>query len=63
MDSKRLRKQKMVTEAAAVIQDFAIVMVIASVMALIFYKIKQPMVIGYIAAGMQKRTPTLTAAK
>jgi monovalent cation:H+ antiporter-2, CPA2 family len=52
MNSKRLRKQKMVTEAAAVIQDFAIVMVIASVMALIFYKIKQPMVIGYIAAGM-----------
>lgn len=42
----------MVTEAAAVIQDFAIVMVIASVMALVFYKIKQPMVIGYIAAGM-----------
>lgn len=27
-------------------------MVIAYVMALIFYKIKQPMVIGYIAAGM-----------
>jgi CPA2 family monovalent cation:H+ antiporter-2 len=27
-------------------------MVIASVMALIFYKIKQPMVVGYIAAGM-----------
>ncbi len=42
----------MVTEAAQLIQDFAIVMVIASVMALIFYKIKQPMVIGYIAAGM-----------
>jgi CPA2 family monovalent cation:H+ antiporter-2 len=42
----------MVTEAAAVIQDFAIIMVIASVMALVFYKIKQPMVIGYIAAGM-----------
>lgn len=42
----------MVAEAAQVIQDFAIVMVIASVMALVFYKIKQPMVIGYIAAGM-----------
>ena len=42
----------MVTEAAQVIQDFAIVMVVASVMALVFYKIKQPMVIGYIAAGM-----------
>ena len=42
----------MVTEATAVIQDFAIIMVIASVMALVFYKIKQPMVIGYIAAGM-----------
>ncbi|WP_415280909.1 cation:proton antiporter [Candidatus Nitrososphaera sp. FF02] len=40
------------TEAAAVIQDFAIIMVIASVMALVFYKIKQPMVIGYIVAGM-----------
>ncbi|AIC16155.1 cation:proton antiporter [Nitrososphaera viennensis] len=42
----------MAAEAAQVIQDFAIVMVIASVMALVFYKIKQPMVIGYIAAGM-----------
>lgn len=42
----------MVTEVANVIQDFAIVMIIASVMALTFYKIKQPMVIGYIAAGM-----------
>ena len=35
-----------------VIQDFAIIMVVASVMALISYRLKQPMVIGYIAAGM-----------
>jgi CPA2 family monovalent cation:H+ antiporter-2 len=38
--------------AAQVIQDFAIIMVVASVMALVSYKLKQPMVIGYIAAGM-----------
>jgi CPA2 family monovalent cation:H+ antiporter-2 len=35
-----------------VIQDFAIIMVVASVMALISYRLKQPMVIGYIVAGM-----------
>src|SRR5215813_4231603 len=33
-------------------QDFAVIMVIASIMALISYKLKQPMVIGYIIAGM-----------
>jgi CPA2 family monovalent cation:H+ antiporter-2 len=32
-------------------QDFAIVMFITSVIAFIFYKIKQPRVIGHIAAG------------
>jgi len=40
------------TIAAQVIQDFAIVMVVASVMAVVSYKLKQPMVIGYIGAGM-----------
>jgi CPA2 family monovalent cation:H+ antiporter-2 len=35
-----------------VVQDFAIIMVVASVMALISYRLKQPMVIGYIVAGM-----------
>jgi monovalent cation:H+ antiporter-2, CPA2 family len=39
-------------EATQVIQDFAIIMVVASIMALISYKLKQPMVIGYIGAGM-----------
>jgi CPA2 family monovalent cation:H+ antiporter-2 len=38
--------------ATQVIQDFAIIMVIASVMALVSYRLKQPLVIGYIAAGM-----------
>jgi CPA2 family monovalent cation:H+ antiporter-2 len=41
-----------VIEVTQVIQDFAIIMIIASVMALISYKLKQPMLIGYIAAGM-----------
>lgn len=42
----------MAVESSQVIQDFAIIMMIASVMALISYKLKQPLVIGYIAAGM-----------
>ena len=39
-------------EVGQIVQDFTIIMVIASVMALISYKLKQPMVIGYIIAGM-----------
>lgn len=35
-----------------IIQDFAVIMVIASVMALISYKLKQPMIMAYIIAGM-----------
>ncbi len=35
-----------------VITDLAIVMVIASVVAFIFYKLKQPLVIGYLIAGI-----------
>src|SRR5215467_14919899 len=42
----------MVIEIAQVIQDFAIIMVVASIMALISYKLKQPLVIGYIIAGV-----------
>ena len=42
----------MAIEATQVIQDFAIIMIVASVMALISYKLKQTMVIGYIGAGM-----------
>src|ERR671926_537981 len=39
-------------EVGQLVQDFTIIMIIASVMALISYKLKQPMVIGYIVAGM-----------
>jgi monovalent cation:H+ antiporter-2, CPA2 family len=42
----------MVIEIAQVVQDFAIIMILASVMALISYKLKQPLVIGYIIAGI-----------
>jgi CPA2 family monovalent cation:H+ antiporter-2 len=38
--------------ATQVIQDFAIIMVIASAMALISHRLKQPLIIGYIGAGM-----------
>jgi monovalent cation:H+ antiporter-2, CPA2 family len=34
------------------VRDFAVIMIVASVMALISHKLKQPMVIAYIAAGM-----------
>jgi monovalent cation:H+ antiporter-2, CPA2 family len=35
-----------------IVQDFAVIMIIAAVMLIITYKLKQPMVIGYIVAGM-----------
>jgi monovalent cation:H+ antiporter-2, CPA2 family len=42
----------MVIEIGPVVQDFTVIMIVASVMALISFKLKQPMVIGYIVAGM-----------
>lgn len=42
----------MTIEIAQVIQDFAIIMILASIMALISYKLKQPLAIGYIIAGI-----------
>ncbi len=35
-----------------IVQDFAVIMVVAAIMLIITYKLKQPMVIGYILAGM-----------
>jgi monovalent cation:H+ antiporter-2, CPA2 family len=42
----------MVIELGPILQDFTIIMVVASIMAMISYKLRQPMVIGYIIAGM-----------
>ena len=42
----------MVIEIGQVVQDLAVIMIVASVMALISYKLKQPLVIGYIIAGI-----------
>jgi CPA2 family monovalent cation:H+ antiporter-2 len=42
----------MVVEIGPILQDFTIIMVVASIMAMISYKLRQPMVIGYIIAGM-----------
>jgi monovalent cation:H+ antiporter-2, CPA2 family len=42
----------MVIEIGTVVQDFTVIMIIAAVMALISYKLRQPMVIGFIIAGM-----------
>lgn len=42
----------MVIEIGQIIHDFAIIMTVAAVMALISFKLKQPMVIGFILAGM-----------
>ena len=39
-------------EIGQIVQDFAVIMIIASAMALLSFKLKQPMVIGYIIAGM-----------
>lgn len=40
------------THSELIVQDFAVIMIIASIMALISFKLKQPMVIAYIVAGM-----------
>jgi CPA2 family monovalent cation:H+ antiporter-2 len=44
----------MVTEIAIgqIIQDFSVIMIVASVMTFISFKLKQPLVIGYIIAGI-----------
>ncbi len=42
----------MPVDATVVIQDLALIMVVASVMALASFKLKQPMILGYIIAGM-----------
>jgi len=39
-------------EVGQFIQDFSVIMIIASVMAFISFKFKQPLVIGYILAGI-----------
>jgi monovalent cation:H+ antiporter-2, CPA2 family len=35
-----------------IVQDFAVIMIVAAVMLLLTYKLKQPMVLGYILAGI-----------
>jgi CPA2 family monovalent cation:H+ antiporter-2 len=35
-----------------ILQDFAVIMIIATAMALIFYRLIQPLVIGFIVAGI-----------
>src|SRR5919106_666128 len=39
-------------EISQILQDLAVIMVVAGAMAIISYRLKQPMVIGYIGAGM-----------
>lgn len=39
-------------ETSFLIQDFAVVMIVAAVMVFVTHKLKQPMVIGYLLAGM-----------
>jgi K+:H+ antiporter len=39
-------------EIGQILQDFTVIMIIAGAMAMISYRFKQPMVIGYIGAGM-----------
>jgi CPA2 family monovalent cation:H+ antiporter-2 len=34
------------------VQDFAVIMIVAAIMLIVTHKLKQPMVIGYILAGM-----------
>lgn len=40
------------SSSSFIVQDFAVIMIIAAAMLAITYKLKQPMIIGYIIAGM-----------
>ena len=42
----------MAIEIARILQDFAIIMIVAAIMTIISYKIKQPLILGYIGAGI-----------
>ena len=42
----------MALEIAQILQDFAVIMIVASVMTIISYKLKQPLILGYIGAGI-----------
>lgn len=42
----------MAIEITQILQDFAIIMIIASIMTIISYKFKQPLILGYIGAGI-----------
>jgi CPA2 family monovalent cation:H+ antiporter-2 len=41
-----------VIEIGQFLQDFSIIMIVAGAMAMLSYRLKQPLVIGYIGAGM-----------
>lgn len=47
-----LLSQTFGTNPNFLVQDFAVIMIVAAVMLFVTYKLKQPMVIGYILAGM-----------
>ncbi|HXT83050.1 MAG TPA: hypothetical protein VN704_01775 [Verrucomicrobiae bacterium] len=40
----------MAIEIVNILQDFAIIMIVAAFMTLISYKLKQPLILGYIGA-------------
>ncbi len=42
----------MAIEIVNILQDFAIIMIVAAVMTIISYKLKQPLILGYIGAGI-----------
>src|ERR671927_1555990 len=42
----------LVIESGQILQDFSVIMIVAGAMAMLSYRFKQPMVIGYIIAGM-----------
>ncbi len=43
---------QLIGSSSFIVQDFAIIMIVAAAMLAITYKLKQPMIIGYILAGM-----------
>jgi monovalent cation:H+ antiporter-2, CPA2 family len=48
-----------VTEVGQILQDLSVIMIIAGGMAMLSWRFKQPLIVGYIGAGMiiGPRTP------
>ena len=52
-------KLKIMAEIPFLVKDLALILMVAGIVTLIFKRLKQPLVLGYIVAGFPVRSPLL----